>query len=112
MLPHPCHKNCFFSACRLSLTTMRPRNKAPSKLTVAASPAASPGSAQRSTHLASTVATSPAASLGSARRSTRFLSRLYSTEQSPSVSIMALTTYQDVDTTSNEASFHNISVAA
>jgi hypothetical protein len=112
MLPHPCHKNCFFSARQLSSTTMRPCNKAPSKSTVATSPAASPGSAQRSTRLASTVAASPAASPGSARRSTRLLSRLHGTEQSPSVSILESTTYQDVDTTSNEASFHNISVAA
>jgi hypothetical protein len=40
------------------------------------------------------------------------LSHLYGTEQSPSVSILASTTYPDVDTTSNEASFHDISVAA
>jgi hypothetical protein len=112
MLPHLCHKICFFSARQLSLTTMRPRNKAPSKSTAATSPAASPGSARRSTRLASTVAASPAASPGSARRSTHLLSCLYGTEQLPSVSILASTTYRDVDTTSNEASFHDISVAA
>jgi hypothetical protein len=91
---------------------MRPCNKAPSKSTAAASPAASPGSARRSTRLTSTVAASPAASPGSARRSTRLSSRLYGTEQSPSVSILASTTYRDLDTTSNEAPFHDISVAA
>ncbi len=112
MLPHPCHKNRFFSARQLSSTTMRPRNKAPSKSTAAASPAASPGSARRSTRLVSNVAASPAASPGSARRSTRLLLHLYGTEQLPSVSILALTTYQDVYTTSNEALFHDISVAA
>ncbi len=93
----------FFSARQLSLMTMRPCNKAPSKSTAAASPAASPGSAQRSTRLASTVAASPAASPGSARRSTHLSSRLYGTEQSPSVSILESTTFRDVDTTSNKA---------
>jgi hypothetical protein len=112
MLLHPYHKNRFFSARRLSLTTMCHRNKAPCKSTAAASPAASPGSARRSTRVASTVAASPAASPGSAQRSTCLSSRLYGTEQLPSVSILELTTYRDVDTTSNEASFHNISVAA
>ncbi len=40
------------------------------------------------------------------------MSHLYGTEQLPSGSILALMTYWDVDTTSNEALFHNISVAA
>ncbi len=40
------------------------------------------------------------------------MSHLYGTEQLPSVSILASTKYWDVDTTSNEALFHNISVAA
>ncbi len=112
MLPNPCHKKKKISARQLSSTTMHPRNKAPSKSAAAASPAASPGSAQRSTRLASTVAASPTMSPGSARRSTRLSLRLYGTEQSPSVSILEPTTYRDVDTTSNEASFHDISVAA
>ncbi len=40
------------------------------------------------------------------------MSHFYGTKQLPSVSILASTTYWDVDTTSNEAPFHNISVAA
>ncbi len=112
MLPHPCRKNRIFSSHRLSSTTMRPRNKAPSKSTVAASPAASPGSAWRSTRLASSVVASPAASPGSAQTSTRLASRLYGTEQLPSVSTLASTTSREGDTTLNEALFHDISVAA
>jgi hypothetical protein len=70
---------------------MRPRHKAPSKSTAAASPAASPAAACRNTHLAL---------------------RLYSTEQLPNVGILASTTSSQGDETSNEASFHNISVQA
>jgi hypothetical protein len=70
---------------------MPPRHKAPSKSTAAASPAASPGAARRSTHLAL---------------------RLYGTEQSPNVGSLVLATSYQGDATLNEASFHDISVQA
>jgi hypothetical protein len=66
---------------------MRPRHKAPSKSTAAASPAA----ARRNTHLALP---------------------LYGTEQLPNVGILAPATSSQGDAKSNEALFHNISVQA
>jgi hypothetical protein len=92
ILPHQCHKSYpSFSARPLSPPTMRPRHKAPSKSTAAASPATSPGTARRSTRLASC---------------------LYGTEQLPNVGSLESATSCQGDATSNEASSHDISVQA